>query len=117
MALAIGDNFHRPDDLAARYGGEEFAIIMTGTDVQGALTLAEAVRAAVEALGIPHNASAVSSVVTISVGVATIKAQIGKAQIGKAQIGSNAEALLAAADRALYQAKKEGRNRVVAPPS
>jgi len=107
VALAIGDNFHRPDDLAARYGGEEFAIIMTGTDVQGALTLAEAVRAAVEALGIPHDASAVSSVVTISVGVATIKAQIG----------SNAEALLAAADRALYQAKKEGRNRVVAPPS
>lgn len=107
VALTIRDNFHRPDDLAARYGGEEFAIIMNGTDVQGALTLAEAVRAAVEALGIPHNASAVSSVVTISVGVATIKAQIG----------SNAEVLLAAADRALYQAKNEGRNRVVAPLS
>lgn len=104
VALAIRDNFHRADDLAARYGGEEFAVIIPGTDAPGALSLAEAVRASVEALGIPHNASAVSSVVTISAGIATIKAQIG----------STAEALLAAADRALYQAKKEGRNRVAA---
>lgn len=107
VALAIRDNFHRADDLAARYGGEEFAVIMPGTDAPGALSLAEAVRAAVEALGIPHNASAVSSVVTLSVGSTTIKAQIG----------SSAEALLAAADNALYQAKQEGRNRVAAFPA
>ena len=102
VALAIRDNFHRADDLAARYGGEEFAVIMPGTDAPGALSLAEAVRAAVEAQGIPHNASAVSPVVTLSVGSATIKAQRG----------SSAKALLAAADKALYQAKNEGRNRV-----
>jgi diguanylate cyclase (GGDEF)-like protein len=102
VAEAISQTFHRPGDIAARYGGEEFAVIMSGTGLHDALSLAQVVRAAVEALGIAHGSSAVAPVVTLSLGVATIKPQKE----------TSFESLIAAADQALYHAKSRGRNQV-----
>jgi len=92
----------RPGDLVARYGGEEFAVILPGTDSQGAKSLVEKMRVHVESLEITHNCSQVCEVLTISLGVATTIPTHG----------SLPDELISAADQALYEAKKEGRNRV-----
>jgi diguanylate cyclase (GGDEF)-like protein len=103
VAGVLQSCLRRPGDLAARYGGEEFIVVLPGTLREGALAVAESLRGAVEALAIPHSASAAAPVVTICLGVSfTVPAP-----------GDSLAALLAAADRALYRAKEEGRNRVV----
>lgn len=102
VAQAIRSVVKRPSDLVARYGGEEFAIIMPNTPIGGALTVAENIRQAVENLGILHQKSVVRDVVTISLGVACIK----PVEVQTPEI------LIQAADHALYEAKKNGRNRV-----
>jgi diguanylate cyclase (GGDEF)-like protein len=89
-------------DLAARYGGEEFAIILSLTKSADAKRIAESVRLAIADLKIPHPASPVAPYLTVSVGVAT----------ATREWCCTREALLAAADRALYAAKNSGRNRV-----
>jgi diguanylate cyclase (GGDEF)-like protein len=92
----------------ARYGGEEFAVLLPTTDARGALSVAEGLRAAVEALALPHATSRTAPVVTVSVGVATM--------VPKRD--ASWTTLLASADRALYRAKQAGRNRVhVAAPA
>jgi diguanylate cyclase (GGDEF)-like protein len=94
----------RQVDLAARCGGEEFAIILPETSAPNAERFAESVRLAIAGLQLPHPASPVAPVLTVSVGVATAN-----------QEGwCTREGLVAAADRALYAAKKAGRNRVCA---
>jgi diguanylate cyclase (GGDEF)-like protein len=103
VAEKIGGFAKRPGDTSARYGGEEFALLLSGTELIQAGTVAEACRASVESLKIPHNHSEVSQVVTVSAGVATMIPNIH----------SNRRALIEAADKALYQAKRDGRNRVV----
>jgi diguanylate cyclase (GGDEF)-like protein len=104
VARALAETFRRPGDLVARYGGEEFVSVLPGTTQKGAAVLAERMRAAVEALQIPHRSSPLGSVVTISVGVATVVPPPG----------SEPESLVDLADRALYAAKQKGRNRVEA---
>ncbi|WP_175425508.1 bifunctional diguanylate cyclase/phosphodiesterase [Trinickia violacea] len=99
VAAAILSSASRVTDTVARYGGEEFALILPDTDGEGALIVAERIRRAVECLGIPHEASS-SGVVTISVGVAVT-------QSGQ---DSDPAMLVGAADRALYTAKRQGRN-------
>jgi len=91
----------RPGDIVARYGGEEFALILPGTD-EGARIVAERCRLAIEGLQIEHKGAEGRQVVTISLGVATIKPSSN---------GSEA-ALIAAADKALYRAKHLGRDQV-----
>ena len=102
VARQMKSNIKRPADLVARYGGEEFAIILPNTDVEGAEVIAEACRKSVEDLAIVHGASAVSSFVTVSLGVAGSR---------EAQCRAATD-LFAGADSALYKAKQLGRNRV-----
>ena len=89
--------------LAARFGGEELVLLLPGCDRAAAMAAAEALRACIEQLGRTHPASPVGPYLTVSIGVAS--------RIPDPADGS--EQLLAAADRALYAAKAQGRNRVV----
>lgn len=90
----------RAVDFPARYGGEEFAVIVPRVNDVALAVIAERIRAGVEALPAPVNGAAV----TISIGAAACPDD-----------GAGAEALFQAADQRLYQAKRDGRNRVVAP--
>ncbi|WP_138503551.1 GGDEF domain-containing protein [Nostoc sp. PA-18-2419] len=103
IAQAIKDIVKRPGDLVARYGGEEFAIVLPHTDTQGATYIAEKICDVVRTLAIPHGNSQVSPYVTLSAGFTT--------EIP--QPNSDLEEMIAAADRALYQAKTAGRDRFV----
>jgi diguanylate cyclase (GGDEF)-like protein len=94
----------RAGDFVARVGGEEFVAVLSNTPSQGAAVVAERMRRGVEELCLAHHSSAAAPVVTVSIGVVTVVP-------GRDQSG---EALIAAADRALYRAKEEGRNRVQA---
>lgn len=107
IALAIAGEVHRPGDLACRYGGEEFLILLPGTNLEGALVVAERVRLAVKQLGIPHGGSAAAEAVTMSIGVAVSRF---------ADDGPGMERTISAADKALYEAKQNGRDRVAAAP-
>jgi diguanylate cyclase (GGDEF)-like protein len=89
-------------DIVARYGGDEFTVIMPGTTLEQALERAEAVRAAVEAMVIPEVDASGLQGVTTSQGVAVFPDD-----------GNDSTALKASADKALYRAKQDGRNRVV----
>ena len=103
VAQAISSVPKRSSDFVARYGGEEFAVILPNTDASGALHLADSIRQRVQQLMLPHTASAVSEYVTLSVGVASTM------PCKKFSL----EALIAAADKALYEAKEQGRNRAI----
>ena len=102
MATALAQLLQRPLDLIARYGGEEFAVILPEMDAEQSMRMAESMRQAVIALGIPHEKAGHAPHVTISIGVATHNG----ADVGDIPL------LLGAADRALYCAKNAGRNRV-----
>ena len=106
VAAALKSSAHRAADLVARYGGEEFCILMGHTDAPGAAQVAETARRAIEELAIAHARSDAASVVTISLGSATLTP-------GNDFEG---ESLIKLADGALYQAKKDGRNRHRAAP-
>src|SRR5262249_52379441 len=71
IASEIASHLKRPDDLVARYGGEEFAVILPGANRQGALSVAEDIRRAIERLHFSNEDSLVGRVVTVSVGIST----------------------------------------------
>ncbi|GIJ49061.1 serine/threonine protein kinase [Virgisporangium aliadipatigenens] len=100
VAAALNESV-RGTDLIARYGGEEFAVVMPRTDAAGARLVAERARAAVEALQEPHT-GAPSGIVTVSIGITS----------HRASKQTTAQHLLAAADTHLFEAKREGRNKV-----
>ena len=102
VARALQQVIHRPSDLIARYGGEEFVALLPETDQQGVEKIAQALLEAIDQLAFPHGYSQVAEHVTISLGaVSAIPSQDWSAQ-----------ALLKAADQALYQAKEQGRHQV-----
>lgn len=103
VAQAISDALKRPVDFAARYGGEEFAVILPDTDAAGGRYVAENIMREVSALKIPHAASEVAEIVTVSMG--------GVAMIPKSD--DRPEDLVARADEALYKAKNQGRNQII----
>ncbi len=104
VAETFAERMMRPGDVAARYGGEEMICILPETDLTGALRVAEQIQAGLAARAIPHAASLVSKVVTLSLGVAcTVPTP-----------DSHRGDLLALADRYLYDAKNAGRNRICA---
>ncbi|WP_413671724.1 diguanylate cyclase [Massilia cellulosiltytica] len=101
VAQAIGTTVRRPADVAARFGGEEFAVLLPNTDQQGALSIAESIRRAVEGAAMPHGGSELH-VVTISAGVAVLQPDAATVP----------RTLIESADAALYAAKLAGRNNV-----
>ncbi|MBL8115602.1 MAG: diguanylate cyclase [Acidobacteria bacterium] len=103
VARKLAESLKRAGDLVARYGGEEFAAVLANLSAEDAAGVAERLREAVERLHIVH-AGATAGVVTISVGVATVKPEPR----------SELSAFVRKADEALYVAKGAGRNRVEA---
>ena len=144
VAEALAQTIGRAEDLVARYGGEEFAALLAGSGPEEALALAEKVRAAVQALAIPHAHSSASDRVSVSIGVASLvpgggagsTARGGARETGGADesVGTGAsggvgkpgaaspsgfqisQELFERADQALYAAKQAGRNRVSIRP-
>ena len=102
VAGVLDKSIKRVTDLAARYGGEEFTVVLPDTDLTGAMVVAEKIRKRVEDLQIA-NIEAPSRCVTISLGVASMLPSLGVSP----------SSLIALADKAMYQAKNFGRNRVV----
>lgn len=102
VAAALTGNLKRPGDLVARYGGEEFALVLPDTDAKGARVVAEGCRRYLESLAIAASEHNAGTVVTISVGVATMVPAVV----------TKADSLLEKADSALYSAKASGRNMV-----
>lgn len=101
VAIALQESTHRATDLICRYGGEEFVLVLENTSKEEAMVVAGNLCQAVEKLGIAHQTSAASKVVTISVGLA----------VKPADAIIEYETLFAWADAALYIAKDNGRNR------
>ncbi len=104
VAGAIQQAAKREIDIVGRYGGEEFIIMLPQTDRDGALLVAQNIISYLEQLAIAHNDSAVSDYVTISIGI----------EITKPTLQSTLDNLILTADKNLYLAKEQGRNRVIA---
>jgi len=104
IASVLSQTLQRPCDVAARYGGEEFAVILSGTDMPGALLVAERIRAAIARAVVYKTLQGEPCSVTVSIGVAALMPTVNDA----------ARHLVTWADEALYQAKNAGRNCVVA---
>ncbi|WP_394201168.1 membrane-associated sensor domain-containing protein [Shewanella waksmanii] len=102
LAKVLGQSAMRPRDLAARYGGEEFVVVLPETDLDGACAIAGQISLALAELKFPHPDSDVAEYVTVSQGVT------------QWQPGMKADDFTHQADKLLYQAKQQGRNRFVA---
>ena len=102
IAIALDSCCQRPTDLAARYGGEEFALVLPDTDRIGAIHIAETIHTAISSLRIPHRKSSTGPCISISSGVALMPPGAHM----------TAEMLIGEADKALYQAKNNGRNQL-----
>ncbi|AKG23599.1 diguanylate cyclase domain-containing protein [Calothrix sp. 336/3] len=100
VAHGIQNAVRRPADLVARYGGEEFAVILPNTTLSGAIRVVENIQMYIRDLKIPHRNSPISQYLTLSIGIAAIMPHHQYSP----------ENLIAASDKALYQAKEKGRN-------
>jgi diguanylate cyclase (GGDEF)-like protein len=102
VANQLNSIVSRTTDFCARYGGEEFICLLPNTNASGARIKAEALRQGIEKMQIPHEQNKINGVVTVSIGVATFGYSINKKW--------SADIIVEQADKALYQAKAEGRN-------
>jgi diguanylate cyclase (GGDEF)-like protein len=107
VADVIASCAQRPLDFAARFGGEEFAVVLFGPAQDFGREIPETLRRSVEKLNIPHAESTTGPWLTVSVGVAIVSPGTERSLAGAIQL----------ADEALYQAKEEGRNRIVVKES
>jgi len=101
IGALLRDACHRPRDRATRYGGEEFALILPNTPKSGAMTFARAIRRMLAGVALPHPASPVGALVTLTGGITTC--------VPDAE--TTAEGMVVRADQALYAAKAQGRDR------
>jgi diguanylate cyclase (GGDEF)-like protein len=106
VAQAMHHALSRPGDVVARIGGEEFAFLLPQTGLSGAISVAEQIRERILSLNLPHETSPVARQVTLSFGVSSSEL---------VSVSSPAE-LIRASDIALYEAKRSGRNQIVAAP-
>lgn len=106
VALEIQRHVRQEVDLVVRYGGEEFVVLLPHASAASAYQATERIRQGIEALAVPNEGVPHASVVTVSIGIAVIRPAAGLVP----------SALLLRADEALYQAKREGRNRSVLAP-
>lgn len=106
VAEAVNEQLLRPADMVSRYGGEEFMLILPDVDRNGVASVGEKVRQSIEMLGIKHEHSLTSTVITVSLGTATIVPDVG----------GNMAQLIREADKALYNAKRMGRNKLHSAP-
>jgi diguanylate cyclase (GGDEF)-like protein len=102
VANVLKNAVKRVDDFPARYGGEEFAIILEDTNIEGAILMAKNIRQRIIDLNLKNLYSKVEQHLTVSIGVATVNPDMD----------IDTDGLIQRADKALYQAKKNGRNRV-----
>jgi diguanylate cyclase (GGDEF)-like protein len=103
LAQQVQSTIKRPGDMLARYGGEEFAIVLPETDLQGASIIAERVLKGVRDLGMSHEDNNHGQILTVSIGLVAYDCY---------EQGVDSAELIKRADKALYKAKSEGRNRI-----
>lgn len=103
IAGVLKDTFQRDTDILVRHGGEEFLVVLLDTGADKALEMAESMRGMLQFAAMPHERSDTASVVTVSIGVATVEPDT--------QV--DIEALIDSADSALYRCKTQGRNRIL----
>jgi len=103
VASIIQKSLIRPGDLCARYGGEEFIVLLPDTDEKGSLHIANKINCNLANEKIKHCKSDINTFVTVSMGLASI---VPTSKNTSSQ-------LISKADQALYQAKREGRNKVI----
>lgn len=104
VAQALKNSLMRPIDIVARYGGEEFVALLPSTTHDGAVIVAKRIQENIKSLEIKHELSEVSKLVTVSIGIATIRPESQHEPVD----------LIKRADFGLYKAKNEGRNRFIA---
>ncbi len=103
VAKALRQQVKRPGDLVARYGGEEFVVILPNTPAEGAIQVAENIREKIKSLNIPHSQSKAGGCITVSLGISSVVPNPSYSPSD----------LIVAADEALYQAKRQGRDCVI----
>ncbi|MDZ8026746.1 MAG: diguanylate cyclase [Nostoc sp. DedQUE11] len=101
IAQTVQQTVHRPADLLARYGGEEFSVLLPNTDLAGAIAVAQNIQQGIQDRAIPHAQSDIKDIVTVSLGITSV--------IPTWDI--KPDTLIASADKALYKAKQQGRDR------
>lgn len=104
VVKAISSAVKRPADLVARYGGEELAVILPNTNFYGAMQVAQNIQFHLKKLKIAHSSSPIGDRITLSIGICSLVATSQESR----------EFLINTADRALYEAKKQGRDRYCA---
>ena len=106
VAKAIERSVKRAADVAFRYGGEEFAIVLPHTEGQGAIRVAEEIAFLIKELKIPHVASEIGNIITLSIGISSVVPNTR----------TSPHILISATDDALYEAKSKGRNCLIYKP-
>ncbi|MEM9807347.1 MAG: diguanylate cyclase [Cyanobacteria bacterium P01_D01_bin.56] len=103
IARVVKESLRGESDFVARYGGEEFAVVLPNTNELGAVAIAQTIQQAIQTLAIPHAQSDISTTVSVSLGIASI------VPIPE----TSWQALVDQADQALYEAKRQGRDRYI----